>query len=107
MTNGTSDVTRGEFNLLREMVSTNQQRLDSIDDHGTRGVVSLQTQMLDLVKDVGKLELAMENHEKTHKDERKERDRNRKWFISTTIAGLMLLITILALLAEVLMHLHG
>lgn len=101
-----SEVTRGEFDMLRDAVTTNARRIDAIDDHGTRGVVALQAQMLDLVKDVGKLEISLENHEKSHVEERKERQRSRRWMIGTAIAGLASMSAVIGLLIEVLMHVH-
>ncbi len=102
-----TDVTRGEFEMLKSTVDRNMSRLDSIDDHGTRGVAVLQNQMLDLVKDIGRVETSLLHHEQAHKDEKVVRDRNRKWFISTTIAGVLMLCAILTLLVYILTSLHG
>lgn len=92
--------------MLKEAVSNNARRIDSIDDHGTRGVVALQTQMLDLVKDVGKLEISLEKHEQSHVEERKDRQRARRWIIGTAIAGIASMSAVIGLLIEVLMHVH-
>lgn len=106
MTNGSTDVTRGEFNLLKESVDRNERRIESIDDHGTRGVGVLQNQIVDLSKDVAKLEAALEHHEAGHKEERKERAKNRKWLIGVAIAGLGSMAAMISLLVEVLAHVH-
>lgn len=107
MTNGTADVTRGEFNLLKESVDRNERRIETIDDHGTRGVGVLQNQMLDLSKDVAKLEIALEHHELGHKEERNDRVRNRKWVLGAVIGGLASMATVISLLLELVLHAHG
>lgn len=94
------DVTRGEFTLLKEVVDRTQIRLDVIDDHGTRGVIAVQAQLLDLVKDVSDLNNRFEQ-------DRKERISGRRWLIGMGIAGLGSMAAILTVVLEILVqHAH-
>lgn len=107
----TDQPTRGEFDLLKQMVVTGQTRLDNIDDHGTRGVTGLQAQMTEVVKDLAELKADVnarfEAHTRQHDQDRRERVTGRRWLIGTGIAGLMAMSAVAGLLVEVLMHVHG
>jgi hypothetical protein len=104
-------VTRREFDMARQAADAEHLRLTQavrdIDSHGSRGVLQLQDQVTTLVRDVGKLEAALEHHENAHLAERTERARSRKWVIGTGIAALGLLIAILSLIAEIALHIHA
>lgn len=82
-------ITRGEFDLLRQIVQQNASRLETIDNLGTRGVGTLQSQLSDLVKDVLELKTDMNvkftEHDKLHKTEKRERVNNRRWLIGTAL----------------------
>jgi len=78
-------VSRREFEALA-------QRVDWLDEHGTRGVGALQIQVTDLVKDVAKVEKGLEDHAAAHILESKERETQRR---STVRWGVGLLCTIL------------
>ena len=98
-------VSRREFDDLRAMVTRNGQRMDWLDEHGTRGVGSLQLQVTELAKDVAKVEAAQEAHVIAHQAESRERrDQVRsttRWYIGLMAgivgSGLADFIAILAL----------
>lgn len=115
-------VTRGEFDLLRAMVTKNQARMDSIDVNGTRGVAVLQAQMTELVRDVTALKGEMAErftvHLKEHDDDIRQRAQARaedlrsrraarRWRVTTTIAAAAVLLTLLGLVTDIVLRLHG
>lgn len=95
------EVTRGEFELLRQMVASNQARLEGIDQSGTKGVAVVTAQLTDLAKDVVRLEAEMDKrfnqHEQIHEQDQRDRVAGRRWQIGTVIAALVLLVAILGL----------
>ncbi len=96
--------------MLKSVVDRTQQRLDSIDDHGTRGIGVLQTQILDLTKDVTSLQAEMnirfDGHLKLHEEEERKRISSRRWIIGTVIGGMASMGTVIAMLVDVLQHVH-
>jgi hypothetical protein len=75
----TSDyVTRAEFNGLAT-------RVEWLDEHGTRGVGALQVQVTGLARDMGKLETAIDQHERLHAVEARERMVTRRWLIASVL----------------------
>lgn len=82
-------VTRGEFDLLRQMVQQNASRVETIDNLGTRGVGTIQSQLSDLTKDLLELKTDMNmrfsDHDKLHKSEKRERVNSRRWLIGTAL----------------------
>ena len=105
------EVTRGEFDLLRTMVTQTQARVEGLDAVGTKGVAVVQAQLVDLAKDVVRLEADMgkrfDAHDRVHKDEAQARVSSRRWVIGITIAGFTALGGILSVVIEILIHLHG
>ena len=85
-------VTRREYDDLRSAVRAVSQRLEWLDEHGTRGVGSLQLQVTELAKDVAKVEAAQEAHNTAHVTEARERAAQSR---SATRWGVGLLTTIL------------
>lgn len=81
-------------------------RVNSIDEHGTRGVGTIQTQLTELVKDVAKLEARLDAHAALHEREAKERVTGRRWLVGTGIAMLGSMAAILSVLANIASHLH-
>lgn len=79
----TEPVSRGEFDMLRDTVSTNAQRLDTIDQ-----LAVVQQQLTDLKGDVAELRIRFDTHEVDHKEAEKSRLSARRWAWSTAIAGL-------------------
>lgn len=108
MTNGTTDVVRGEFEMLKSTVANLERRVESIDDHGTRGVVGLQAQIVDLVKDVTELKADLvkrfDNHDSVHRKEEDDRRATRRWIIGMSIAAMAALAAILTVVITILMH---
>lgn len=99
-------VTRGEFELLKLMVTQNQARLESMDVTGTRGVGALQTRMDDFLRDFAGFKVDVSNdfkdHMQVHERDKQEHSANRKWAIGvvltflTAIGGLYPLLIVLA-----------
>jgi hypothetical protein len=104
------DITRGEFDLLKEIVTGNQARMESIDVHGTRGVAVIQEQVTELIKDL--TELKVENtgwqagHALEHKQDKRDRVSGRRWLIGIGFAGLASMAAVIGLLEQVLAHIH-
>lgn len=92
-------VTRGEFDLLKQIVVTNQARLEGMDQSGTKGVAVVQTQLTDLVKDVVRLEAELDKrfdeHAHMHTAEAQSRTVSRRWAVSTFLAALAIIVTLL------------
>lgn len=86
-----TDVTRAEFDMLRQVVSDNARRLESIDTSGTRGVGVLQQQITDLAKDVSAVAVRQEKHDREHASDAKARASSRRWMIGTGIAFLAMI----------------
>lgn len=102
--------TRRELAMLQKVVEANSDRLTRIDDMGTRGVGVVQSQLNELVKDVGELKGEMNakfaDHVKTHADDAKARKDDRRWLIGTAIAALASSATAIGLLLEILSRIH-
>lgn len=79
--------------MLAARMAAGEQRLDSIDQSGTRGVGAVQAQLSDLRGDVGGLLARMEAHEKGHITEARERIVGRRWLIGALIAFMAVLET--------------
>ena len=76
--------------------------LRNLDDHGSRGVVGLQVQVSQLIKDVAQVEPAIEAlrqevrnqfalHEQSHQAEEMRRTSRTRWLVGTalTMGGLI------------------
>lgn len=102
------EISRGEFDLLRQIVAANQARLEGIDQGGTRGVGVVQAQLVDVVKDLAELKADVNSrfdaHQRVHDQDQRDRAAQRRWAITTAIAVLVLLAAILGL--QVSVHLH-
>jgi hypothetical protein len=100
-------VTRGEFELLRQMVSANETRIASIDQSGTRGVGIVQQQLTDVVKDLVELKAEMnarfDAHMKTHEQDERDRVSARRYTLTTVIAALAIIV---GLLLNITLHLR-
>ncbi len=79
------------------------QRMDWLDEHGTRGVGALQVQVTELAKDIGRIEAAQDAHLAQHSQEAAERANTRRWLVASVviptvsciIAGAGVLLTVL------------
>lgn len=114
-------VTRREFEALRE-------DFRRMDDHGTRGVQVMQSQMADLVRDImdlkSDLNSRFDSHQRVHdKDEedrrqerlekkqdrereRAERRSGRRWLITTGIAIVVMTVGVLGVAIDILSRTH-
>lgn len=105
-----SEITRGEFDLLKDIVTGNQARMDSIDAHGSRGVAVLQEQVTELIKDMVQLKAGMEGwqaaHEVEHQAEKRERMTGRRWLIGIGFAGAASMAGVAAALADIITKIH-
>jgi hypothetical protein len=103
-------VSRGEFDLLRDIVTQQGARMEAIDNHGTRGVGVLQTQITDLTKDF--VEMKTENtawqqsHTAEHVQDKKDKVTGRRWLIGIGIAGLTAIGGMYGFLDIILQHVH-
>lgn len=102
------EVTRGEFELLRQMVAETRARIEGIDQAGTRGVGVVQAQLVEVVKDLADLKADVnhrfDQHAAVHEQDQRDKAAGRRWTITTVIAALVLLVAILGL--QVSVHLH-
>ena len=93
-------VTRGEFDLLAQIVSTNQARLDQ-----GGGVAAVQAQLVGVIKDLAELKAEVDKrfdaHQLVHDRDQADRVTGRRWTIRTLIAALVLLVAVLALVAQI------
>jgi hypothetical protein len=104
---GEDVVSRGEFELLRQMVTQNQRRLEGIDQGGTKGVAVVQTQLIEVIKDLSTLAAEVDKrfdaHAHLHEQETSERVASRRWAIGTFLTVIAILVT---LVAQILGKLH-
>ena len=102
--------TRRELDMLAA-------RVDSIDRDGTRGVIALQAQLTDVMKDITMLTsdvnmvkkdtaLWFEKHGGQHEQDLKDRTSSRRWMIGTVIAGLVSMAAVLTLLVQIFQNIH-
>lgn len=93
-------VTRGEFDLLAQIVYTNQTRLDQ---GGGVGVV--QAHLVGVIKDLAELKAEVDKrfdaHQLIHDRDQADRVNDRRWMIGTLIAALVLLVAVLGLVAQI------
>lgn len=89
-------VTQRELDQLRAEVIR-------IDDHGTRGVGTIQAQLTEVVKDVtelkGEMNSRFREHQQQHEREQSDRAVNRRW-------GIGLAVTLFAAVAGLYPYLH-
>lgn len=83
-----TEVTRGEFEMLRQLAADNARRLEAIDVSGTRGVGVVQVQLTDLAKDLASLASRMDHHDKEHMQDQRDRAAGRRWMAGTVIGFL-------------------
>ena len=102
-------VTRGEFDMLRQTVSEVAQRLNTVDT-GERGVAAMAVQVRELATDLGELKAEVntrfEQHLAQHREDLRSRQTTRRWMIATTIAGAAAVATVIMMLLLVLQRLH-
>ena len=80
-----------EYATQRELDQLRQE-LIRIDDHGTRGVAVVQTQLTDVIKDVLELKSEInkrfEEHQRQHERDETTRSSNRRWTLGFGVAVL-------------------
>ena len=95
--------TRREFDQL-------QQRVESMDSHGTRGVGILQEQITNLVRDITEIKTTVDHKFRDVDDrfelQRQERLSGRRWLIGIGIAGVSALAAVLAILVAIFQQVH-
>lgn len=110
-----------EFDMLRDDVKQVRERINSIDDHGTRGVVGLTVQITELIREFGEFKLQVmtrftthdNQHEQDEKDrlaavekEREDRKRSRRWTATFIVSALVALSAVITLLVYIAATLH-
>ena len=104
------DISRGEFELLKDMVTGNATRMESIDVHGTRGVAVIQEQVTELIKDLTEMKTTtgtwQASHDAEHKASLRDRVTGRRWLIGIGLAGISSMAAVIAMLFQVLHHVH-
>lgn len=89
-------VTRGEFDMLRQIVTGNQARLE-----GVNAIAVVQTQITEVIKDLTELKADVtkrfDAHMEVHEQDQAARLNGRRWQVGTLIAVLVLLVSILGL----------
>lgn len=101
------DDTRRELDRLHQADRDLRQQITDLDNHGSRGVLQLQGQVTDLIKDFTEMKLAFVTHEQQHDEEKRERSRSRRWTIGTVIAGLCAFVAVIGLLLDLIQKVHG
>jgi hypothetical protein len=110
-------VSRGEFDLLRQMVGATAARVENIDGSGTKGVIVVQAQLADVVKDLAELKSdelrrahevneRFDAHARVHEQDQHDRVTGRRWLVGIGVAGIGSMGAVLTLLIDVLAHLH-
>jgi hypothetical protein len=105
-----SFATRREFDML-------VNRVDSMDRDGTRGVLALQAQLTDAIKDMVEIKSDLigfktdtagwfKEHGKQHTQDQRERVSGRRWLVGTAFAGLMAMAAVIGLLIQVVQSVH-
>lgn len=78
---GSGRVSRAEFDALA-------RRLDFLDEHGTRGVGVVSSQVTAVSQQLTQLGQAQVDHERQHVKEREDGIRSRRWRVGMIIAGI-------------------
>jgi hypothetical protein len=100
------DDVRRELDLLREGTRDLRQAISDLDNHGSRGVLQIQQQVLDLIKDMSEVKLALQVHEQQHEREEADRKVGRRWLIGSLIGGVGCFATVIGILLDISRHVH-
>ena len=112
-----SEVTATEFQMLRDQVRANADRISQIDQGGTRGVAVVGVQVSEVIKDVAdvraelradvaELRATLEQHDRRHDQENQARVTGRRWALGFAAAGAASIATIIGMLVTIAQHLH-
>lgn len=97
---------RRELDLLHQADRDLRQAIADLDNHGSRGVLALQSQVTDLIKDMAEIKVAIGAHETQHENEARERRNGRRWMVGAVFTGMSGFAAVIAILIDVLRHLH-
>lgn len=86
-----------DIDRLDRRIDASEQRLAALDEHGSRGVVGLQVQVTQLIKDLAQVQPALEAlrqevkaqfalHEASHKAEEQRRTGRTRWLVGTALS---------------------
>lgn len=106
MTSPEPAASQRELDFLRADQRALSQRVDELDAHGSRGVIVLQAQVVELVKDMGQMTGAFEQHQRQHQADARDRVVGRRWLIGTGLAGMASMAAVVTLLVQILSHVH-
>lgn len=106
VTTGEPAASRRELDLLREDIRTLSHRLDGLDTHGPRGMLTLTANMVELTRDLAEVRGEMIEHRAAHADEARSRTKTRRWAITAGLGGAGTAATLLTMMAQILAHLH-
>ena len=105
-----TDVSRGEFDMLRQVVDDVTRRLEAMDSGGTRGVGAMAVQVAELAKDFGELKTDVntrfEQHIRQHDADLKSRTAARRWMIGTAVVGAGSMAAVIVMLLDLITRLH-
>jgi len=126
---GENGPTAREFDMLREDVARVTTRLNSIDDHGTRGVVGLTVQITELIREFNEFKLQVmtrfTSHDNLHDKEERERAElaikaaedarleriqrrnSRRWIAGFSASAVLALCAVITLLVYILVTIRG
>jgi hypothetical protein len=93
---------RRELDLLREDIRALSHRLDGLDTHGPRGMLTLTANMTELTRDLAEVRGELTEHRVAHADEARSRTKSRRWAITASLGAA----TLLTMMAQILAHLH-
>src|SRR5262249_60914281 len=94
------DDIRRELDQLHQADRDLRSAISDLDNHGSRGVLQLQGQVTDLIKDMTELKLAFQSHESQHEKEQADRRNAHRWVIGTVIAGIAGFSAVIGLLVD-------
>jgi|SRR5258708_28927767 len=108
--------TRREVDMLISKVSDLDRRVDNLDRDGTRGVLAMQQQLTDAIKDMTEIKTDLisfkrdnagwfKEHTVQHDTDQAERISGRRWLVGTALAGVLALATVIGLLIQVVQNL--
>ena len=83
-----------EVDRLDRRIDENRQRLDILDQHGTRGVEALRNQVQLLASDI-------REHEQLHAKQTEQQITGRRWIVGVTVATVVPLYPAIAYLLTV------
>lgn len=100
-----------EFSQFLDTYNQLARRVEAMDQSGTRGVAVIQVQVTGLTRQVtdleGEVRAWQAAHNAAHDVDNVRRIAARRWAVGTAIAGLTLLVALIAMVGELLTHAHA